>query len=1309
MFTDGVPDPKVMAEMTLPLIKAVADAGRLRISEGVSLDEDKTSKNMASGGNLKQRNMLMHFDDAEGELPEGVFQNTDFDSGQTNREVFSEDSLEKESTSDMPGQAIQDKNIPQSFASANNPIFSKIEKHDTKASDDKKIMPTLFSLERSDNLTLDGVIDAFRTNDAFWKFVQLPKPTKKFEDYAYSQKLKKHGNYKTFRRLILKDETVGQKPKVAGQKSPKQKQFLFEEMEGDSALGSSYALSSGMQDRYTRLSFLKRLAEKAGLDDETKDKYRKTLENFDFKTAVIDQSAPVKKVVEDFLKEVGIEDQNLIDAIDVGGLWHQYYGKGYNTVEQSQIQYVQPIKDAMVKHGVSNEMLGRYLLFRAAPSRNLRLKKMYKEYLKDLDSDSAEYKGLQKMLNERGDSLSGIETEYAIEQMQEMEKTPAISGFIDDATNPLQAFYDMNREALQLMQDGGLIRKGDIDEMKAMVTSMQEYPISKHSKAKLKDDYSYAPMQGFEGETETLFDNEQAYEAVGKSSASAGKGWDQPKHVLMNKGAFGRMNNIAPDPNTVFAVAQSQYFNAAIRAHKNTVSQSFGRLYEFMREISYPELYEGASTLPAELQNLDEAAKTEIKKQFDELFEKDSGKIDVKQDYKIEEKKIVVDGKDVPGLKMYRKTLNPSLQNMRNDPLLFVYRKMGEPHMIKFKPKGAKVAVAVKNLRYESLPRILQFFNTITRYLARVFTSLNPAFIIPNFFRDLQSAAIHLSETDKKDVFKGTFKRKRLTGFMKAIFKTEIALAKGEKVPGKFPMDKDSAQELLRSGDYAKMYQFAKAAGAKIGYFKHETVPELIQQLRDQKPKSKKGARKFLKNMVDYVDSANTAVENSIRMSAFWSAIEAGRTPQQAATISRNVTVDFNQKGNLTQTFGSLFVFFGASMNSADRFYRTLKNRTPQERKMLIGGIIAASFGVAMFNRLFDDDDDEEMPDYDTINSYKRDTSLIIPGVNKIPGFEDKTGRDTGAFSIPLALGYNVFWALGQTTADIVAKYWIGRGGIGPLDWFSRNASSVANAFNPIGGATLSGAFIPSFGKPIVELMANENFMGSPIRKEDRQFGSEEPAFKMDPKRTQEFWTTTSEAINKFMGGDDNIKGSVGGIFGGNPALAKAKGQYQFDMSGSEMEHLVMGYTAGPGQLINYLFGDLVWPMMSDKEYDLDINKAPIFNRFLKTTTYGSATRRAYYDLRDSILPIKDALADAQKVGPAEAAIVRKKHGNALQWLPQLKYMDGRLSKFRDLKKKIENSKLSHTEKSQRIEDLERKELNMLTESIKKAQALGLT
>lgn len=1308
MFTDGVPDPKVMAAMTLPLIKAVADAGRLRISEGVSIDEDKTSKNTASGGDLQQRNMLKHFDDLEGDLPEGVFQNTDFDSGKTNREVFSEDTLEKESTSDMPGRAIQDKNIPQSFASANHPIFSKIEKHDAKASEDKKIMPTLFSLEKSDNLTLDGVIEAFRNNDTFWKLVQLPKPsTKNFEDYAYSQKLKKHGNYKTFRRLILKDETVGQKPKVAGQKSPKQKQFLFEEMEGDSALGSSYALSSGMQDRYTRMGYLKSLAEKAGFDEETRKKYRKVLENFDYKTSIIDQADPPKKVVENFIKSLGITDQNIINAIDVHALWHQYYGKGYNTVEQSMVQFVQPIKDAMLRHGVTNEMLGRYLLARAAPSRNLRLKKMYKEYMSELDPKSAEYKGIKKMLEERGDSLSGIETEAALEEIASLEDTDQIGGFIADKENPLQLYYDMNREALQLMNDGGLIKSvGDINEFKAMVTSMSAFPISKHSKAKLKDEYSYAPMQGFEGETETLFDNEEAFDAVGKSSASAGKGFDQPKHVLLNKGAFGRTKAIGPDPNTVFAVTQSQYFNSAIRAHKNTVSQAFGNLYEMMRQIAYPELYKDTLNLPEQLKNLDKETVANIKEQFDEIFEKEYDGISIKTDYKIEEKQVEVDGKKVEGLKMYRRQLNESMQN---NHLVFVYRNKGEPRMIKFKPAGARVAVSMKNLRYEALPRLLQVFNYFTRFLAQMFTSLNPAFIFPNFIRDLGTAAIHLSEPDKKDLVKGAFKFKRLKGFMGAIYKVEQALAKGEKVQGKFPMDIASAQDILKSGDYAKMYQFAKAAGAKIGYFRHETVPELISKLQNMKAESKKGIKARLKGVIQAVESMNSAVENSIRMSAFWSAIEGGRTPQEAATISRNVTVDFNQKGNLTQAFGSMFVFFGASMNSAHRFARTLGARSHKEKAALIGGIVAASFVVSIFNRLLDDDEDEEMPDYDTITSYKRDTNLILPLPGNIPGFKDKTGRDTGYFSLPLPLGYNVFWSLGQTTADLFAKYFMGRGGAGPLEWMVRNKDAVMNAFNPIGGATLATSLMPTAGKPFVELFANKNFMGSEIRKEDRQFGAKEPAFQMDPKRTQEFWTKISENINSAMGGDKNIKGSFGGLFGGNAALAEARGEYQFDWSGSEFEHLFLGYTGGPGQILNFLIGDGIYPLISDKEYNLDVNKLPIANRFFRTTTYGSATRRVYYDIRDSVLSINESYKDAQKLGPAEAALVKKKQASALQWVPQMKYMDGRMSKFRELKSKLENNKtMSNSEKAQRIEQLERKELNMLTTSIKKAQALGI-
>jgi hypothetical protein len=1079
------------------------------------------------------------------------------------------------------------------------------------------------------------------------------------------------------------------------------------------ALGSSYSLSSGIPDNYGKLSMLSRLASKAGVSEEDKEKYKKILSGFDFKTSLIDQADPPKQMVANFLKSVGIKDQALIDAIDVHGKWHQYYGKGYNTVEQSQIRFIEPIKDAMAKHGVTNSMLGEYLLARAAPSRNMHLKEMYQAELKTMEEGSKEYKALQDMLSKRENSLSGIHTEDAKKRIKEMEAMDPIKNFILDENNPLQLFYDMNREALMLKSESGLIREAvDINEAKAMVLAMSKYNINNISRARMRDNYNYAPMQGFEGETEKLFDNEMAYEAVGKSSTAAGRGWDQPKHAFLQNGAFGRTNtNIGPDPETVFAAAQSQYFDAAIRSHKNEVSNAFGMVYELMRAIAYPdkdgELPMNAD-LPDELKNLSPDVKKKVKAEFDQIFEKEFKELDTKKDYEIEQKDIEIDGQKVDGLRMVRRTLSTKFQN---DPYVFVYRKEGVPHFIKFKGEpGARMAASLKNLRYESLPRILQLINKMTRFMAQMFTSMNPAFIIPNFIRDVGTAAIHLSEDDKKNMVGKTLNGKRLGKFMKAIFKVEQSLSKGENIKTDLDITEVNAMQLLREGDHQKMYQFAKQAGAKIGYFRHKSIPELIDDVRNNKAANKKGAIARLKGVGQLVDSMNTAVENSIRMSAFWSAIETGRTVHQAASISRNVTVDFNQNGNLTQAFGSLFVFFGASTNSGHRFAQTLHKRGKVGSAKLIGGIVAASFLVALFNRLIDDDEDEEMPDYDTITHFKRDTNLLLPLPGNIPGLEDKTGRDTGYFGIPVPLGYNVFWALGQTTADFVAKYVMGRGGAGGMEFFTRNLEAGLNAFNPIGGATLQTALVPTAGKPIVEMYANKNFMGTEIRKSDVPYEASKPAHMMDQKRTQQHWTDLSRFINKALGGNDEIKGSIGGLFGGNPLLSSEDSDYKFDLSGSEMEHLALGYLGGPGQIANMIFGDGLYPAIDDKEYNLDINKMPVVNRFIRTTTYGSATRRSYYKIREAAMIAKKAVEAAQKRGGVEFATMQKNQKPLIDIMPQIKAMDGKRSKLRDMKNKIENNKsFTNSQKMQRIEELERKELNMITAVIKKAQSLGIS
>jgi hypothetical protein len=1310
LYKNGIPDMDVMVEMVKPIIQAVYNSGRLRLNPGRGFDEKESTANSANAANVLQRNPMLHDNPLDAvlgyeEAPEGSFDNMEVDSA-TNKDQA------KQTADDLEPEAIGNLREFEKEKLKSGVQSTKLSEEQLDKFDD--INKRLTRIRTKRGVSFEKVFKEFKEEPSFWEIYGLPAPTKPYPKWLKT--IKDHPKFAEFKKMILDPDSnpEGPGPKGEGQK---QKQFLFENMlknRGDLSygLGSSYSLSSGIPDNYGKLSILSRLASKAGVSEEDKEKFKKVFKNFDFKTSLVDQADPPKQMVANFLKSVGIKDQALIDAIDVHGKWHQYYGKGYNTVEQSQIRFIEPIKDAMAKHGVTNAMLGEYLLARAAPSRNMHLKEMYEAELKTLEEDSKEYKSLKKMLDERGDSLSGINTKDAIDRIKEMEAMDPIKNFILDENNPLQLFYDMNKEALKLKSNSGLIRDGvDIKEAKAMVLAMSKYNINNISRARMKDNYNYAPMQGFEGETEKLFDNEMAYEAVGKSSTAAGRGWDQPKHAFLQEGAFGRTNtNIGPDPETVFAAAQSQYFDAAIRSHKNEVSNAFGTVYEFMRAIAYPDDSTGLPNieLPDELKNLSPDIKKKVKAEFDQIFEKEFRELDTKKDYEIQEKDIEIDGKKVDGLKMVRRTLSTKFQN---DPYVFVYRKEGVPHFIKFKGEpGARMAASLKNLRYESLPRILQLINKMTRFMAQMFTSMNPAFIIPNFIRDVGTAAIHLSEDDKKNMVGKTLSGKRLGKFMKAIFKVEQSLSKGENIRVDVEIDEDNAMQLLREGDHQKMYQFAKQAGAKIGMFRHKSMPELIEDARTNKAKNKKGVKARLKTATQLVESMNTAVENSIRMSAFWSAIETGRTVHQAASISRNVTVDFNQKGNLTQAFGSLFVFFGASTNSAHRFARTLHKRGKVGSGKLIGGIVAASFLVALFNRLIDDDEDEEMPDYDTITSFKRDTNLLLPLPGNIPGLEDKTGRDTGYFGIPVPLGYNVFWALGQTTADFFAKYFMDRGGSGAMDFFTRNLDATMNAFNPIGGASLATALVPSAGKPIVEMYANKNFMGTEIRKSDVPYEAPKPAHMMDQKRTQELWTDFSRFINKALGGNDEIKGSIGGLFGGNPLLASDDSDYKFDLSGSEMEHLALGYLGGPGQIINMFLGDGLYPMIDDKEYNFDINKMPVVNRFVRTTTYGSATRRSYYKIREAAMIAKKAVEAAQKRGGAEYATMQKNQKPLIDIMPQIKAMDGKRSKIRDMKNKIENNKsFTNSQKMQRIEELERKELNMLTAVIKKAQSLGIS
>jgi len=1121
---------------------------------------------------------------------------------------------------------------------------------------------------------------------------------------------------------------------------------------GNRILNSDATLTSDVNPNLAKANLLSRIAGdselKKNFEEWLKDKKDSELAG-SFMMSFVDQADPLKRVhrsLFDTLKESGLDIakgpmRSLYNMLNVHGKWHQYFGKGYDTVEQARIQFIQPIKDAMLKYGIDQGTFGNYLLARAAPSRNQHLRDKVKRLQKEAEEltgteRQTALKDIEKIYLNKDGSVkhSGISDQAAYDQITELEKDQNFVNFANEALDP---YYNMNKESIDMLRTASMIRESTqldgvqegISEYDRMVGAMSKIDLADSnsdfnfagSKIKLSDPkYSYSPMQGFEGETEAFFDAERAWEELGKGQNSSGKGWDQPKSTFLNDGAFGRYDGTkGPNPDSVLANAINQFFDSAIRSHKNEVSQSFGEMFQLMKSIAYPDSEDTYEPSDPELRiargmlsKLPEEQKKKIKEEFDEIFEQDFQKTAEKNMYTLETTKDGLDNEIVAK----RKKLNAEF---KQDPLVFVYRKDGAPQFIKFKntTKGTRMARSMKNLKYESLPSVLKYFNKVTRFMAQMFTSMNPAFIIPNFFRDLGTAFIHLTEDDKKKLVKDVFKFKNLK-WIKSIAQAELLISQGkdpmkgrtrtEKLKGQ--TEAKYAQAILKRGDKIEMYAYAKRNGAKIGYVRHDTVPELIRNIKKETGKSEGATKRRLKNVLSYVDAANTGVENSVRMSTFWAAIKNGYTPQESATMSRNITVDFNQKGELTQAFGSLYVFFGAAVNSTHRFMTTLNRRSPAERATLIGGIATASFLVATFNRLLDDDEDEAVPDYDTISSYKRDTNLIMPIPAGLPDFfNDK--KDTGYFSMPLPLGYNLFWSMGQVVADTFANNYGGvRGGSGVMEGANRLLESSMNAFNPVGGASIATIGTPTFVTPIIELWANKNFMGREIRYKDDQFGVPEPGHMQDPKSTPAHWNALSKGLNEFFGGNDVIKGSLSGGFGSkNPLMYDQDSDIKFDISGNQFKHMFYGYLGGPGQLLDTAFGGLFSATQGKASID-NVGQVPIVNRFIRGTTYGSHTRELYYNLRDTVKTAEKAVKDAKKISPKAYSLVNNDLRPLLSINSQLKAFEAQKNKFSRLKSKVESaSNLTEAQKMQRIADIEEKELNMMVTVIKKAQSLGIS
>lgn len=443
-----------------------------------------------------------------------------------------------------------------------------------------------------------------------------------------------------------------------------------------------------------------------------------------------------------------------------------------------------------------------------------------------------------------------------------------------------------------------------------------------------------------------------------------------------------------------------------------------------------------------------------------------------------------------------------------------------------------KLAQAMRGIGSQSMPTLIGYMQQYMRYLSSTHTGWNPDFIVSNAFRDLQTAGINLLQYDVKNLERNTIRDYPL-----AMIAAYNGLKMRDATGG---ASKHLARALEKSGlkgseekmnEWVKYYHEFAATGGKVAFFKPESIEDRVKSIQHELFLRSGGMKAATwnggKSLFKFVEDANLAIENALRLSAYVNARRAGVPKQKAAQIAKNLTVNFNKRGEYTSYLNAAYLFFNAGLQGWVVVMQAMKNRKVQKAVMAIAGLaIAESLANAAISP---EDDDGELL-YDKIPLWEKEGHLImmLPGGADLPDAVKAmvpygTVEGVEYIKIPLAYGYRVFHEVGRNAADVM------RGATSPLEAALNSATSALNNSNPMGSsANLLHFLSPTWTDPLVEIADNRNYFDSPIVPERNPFDMSPP-----PRAYNHFYDATltskgiAQALNNITGGNEFKAGAI--------------------------------------------------------------------------------------------------------------------------------------------------------------------------------------
>lgn len=439
-------------------------------------------------------------------------------------------------------------------------------------------------------------------------------------------------------------------------------------------------------------------------------------------------------------------------------------------------------------------------------------------------------------------------------------------------------------------------------------------------------------------------------------------------------------------------------------------------------------------------------------------------------------------------------------------------------------PRAKAMARGLKGTDVKVLSGLMGTIATGTRTIASLNTQYSPAFGPWNAMRDLLFAT-------------ATLENGPLKGQQRSIVKQAV-----KNIASIYKEARAARDGKVSDSGFANRYKRFQDAGGMTGwrnlYMTGEEQAQDIEKMLHPSAFRKSWAGKGGQALVDWVQDYNASFENGTRLAVFEAALKQGLPEVRAASMAKDVTVNFNRRGTVSTQVGALYAFFNVTMQSSERIITTLFEKgsygklSDAGKKIVMGGMTAGAMqaaGLAMMG--FKDDEPPE---------FVKARSFVIPAP-----FTEK-----GYIAIPMALGFNILPNAGRLAMEALIY-----GEPEKRAWDFTLA--VTSAIDPVGfsGSLLQG-IAPTVLDPVASLYENKDWTGRSIYRPDFMANKPTPGHSRANQDAGDWAMFMSRAVNWAFGGTEYTPGYLGdmtisptpeafeyllGFFAGGPGRETAK------------------------------------------------------------------------------------------------------------------------------------------------------------------------